>query len=1016
MGIKRFLSCVLMALVFAGMDVPLFSQGNEPGIPFSGAPLFSFLSWEKKPQLMEGALSIKVENGKGGCGYLYQRDLSSFADRTPALTLTIGPTNKAKSIRVVLQDEDGTEQSYMIPLDKASPGSTVTIPASEGASVREPAAHGQAGKKEGFDITKVQHVVLVGDWGDSPYDLLIRKFDLVEAGTDIMSAREKMRKRKANEIEDRKKAEDAKVRRINDLISKGAPHPADGPEVRLVCAITPSMMELEIQAQEYKPGSMKPYTAQPDDTLKEGKKEWVVRDGKMVQETVGQTVERKDNKGRNVSLGTLSFDRKWILVSGEVSGSPLDTSVVEEAGAYIIKSTDDKSYASPAVPVAVYRKSKPNSPLANGSMAICHKIYLKLPKPMKEGATYTVQLKGLNTKAESVTYKHDTRSARSEAIHVTQVGYRSDDPFKCGYLSDWLGTGGACDYRIDEVRTFELIDAKSGKTVFTGKPELAKVNEALHAMQKSNYAMTPVYWLDFSSFSTPGTYRVRVPGIGTSYPFPISDMVWDNVFKIGMRGVLCQRTGIELGPPFLEFRRECPGKGAKFYQTEINIRDGQEEARGEALLKLWHRNGKLDEVNGLWGGYQDAGDWDTYTTTLETAGILLEAFEINGDYAKTVKLSLPSAEIQGKIPNLLSEALWGLAAFKRLQLPSGAVRDGYGDGWGARPCDVSWNDSNPLCVYAPSAETSWLYSTVAARMSRALEPYDAAQAAEYKESAIKAWNWAEKQPAEKTLPTDANRKDPKWLAAHAKEAAAAVALFRLTRNQSYHERFKQVCEILEDCKTSYNGGGIEPMKQDEATFLYACLPDDLAEPKLKKNALNRYVLAGNIAVFWMKNNAFNLATAFPGMPMREFCAYFTAPGMGLDIVRAHFLVRDPRFLAAIVASTGFELGANGENLVFTTGVGENPIHFPMKIDYLATGQPAPAGITVYGPSDQSSGSYSEWVHTWFLNSTRMVPDRTKWPPPESYADIFVWPGANEYCVNFPMGMVPYVWCYLAARP
>jgi endoglucanase len=805
---------------------------------------------------------------------------------------------------------------------------------------------------------------------------------------------------------------------VNPASSADGTHPTDGAQVVHVGAVAPDILAIEIQSGEYKPGAMVPYTAQPDDKLTGGSKEWVVRDGKLVQETVGQVVSRKDDKGKDARLGVLSFDGKWILQSDSVAGTALATTGIEAPAAYEIQSTDDPALAKAVAPAAVYRKSKPNCPLnGNGAIAVLHEVYLKLPSPLKEGVSYTVNLKGLNTRQETVTYKHDTRTARSGAVHVTQVGYRPDDPFKRGYLSMWMGTGGPCQYASPG--DFDLVDAQSGKTVFTGKCELGRTNDVV-GWQKANYAFTPVYWLDFSAFRTPGTYAVRVPGIGVSYPFAIAAAAWEVAFKIGMRGVLSQRTGIALGPPFLDFKRPrpChPDDGAKFYQIDIGIAAGQEGARGDAIVRLWKANGKLDEVKGMWGGYQDAGDWDTYTTTLATSAELTEAFEITGAYGKAVKLSLPEEEAANKIPDLLDEALWGLAAYKRLQLPSGAVRDGFGDGWGCRACDVSWNDSNPVCVYTASPDTTWSYAATAARMARLLAPCDAAQAREYGQSAVSAWKWAESQgAAAATAPAAADRKNPGWLYKHAAEAAAAVALYQFTREPAYHERFKQICEIQQDIGTTYAGGAMEPMHQADATFAYALLGDDLADPVLKEHARNRHVLAGNVAVYFMQHNAFNLATSYPGMPMREFCAFFTNPGMGPHVVRAHAVTKDPRYLQAVVASTGFGLGANGENLSFTTGLGANPIRFPLKLDSMRTGQPAPVGITVYGPSDQSVKSqFSDWVHTWIMSPGRMVPGSRTWPPPECYADVFTWPGGNEYCVNSPLTSAVYVWAYLAAR-
>gem|GEM_PF-5708952 len=47
---------------------------------------------------------MKPPSGQGGMGFALGTDLSAFADRTPALTLTVGPGNRAQAILVALHD------------------------------------------------------------------------------------------------------------------------------------------------------------------------------------------------------------------------------------------------------------------------------------------------------------------------------------------------------------------------------------------------------------------------------------------------------------------------------------------------------------------------------------------------------------------------------------------------------------------------------------------------------------------------------------------------------------------------------------------------------------------------------------------------------------------------------------------------------------------------------------------------------------------------------------------------
>jgi len=901
-------------------------------------------------------------------------------------------------------------------LDGLATGKVVSVLANDGPALNETNSAAADSSTTNLDLAHLTTVSLSVLWPWPPTDLTYVRVDLVPPDDSILKSREALRARLVREVETKRKAVEAEAKRRADMLATGASHPANGASVQNVGAVATDILGIEMHEKEFQRGNMIPYVAQPDDTRTGGKPQWVVRDGKMLQETLGQTIQRKDEKGKLQPLGVISPDGKWVQIPPRAVGADLEKSTLEAPAAYEIQSSDDPAFATPVKPVAVYRKSKPNSPLTNGTLL--HRLYLKLPAALKEGATYTVRFKAINTREETVAYKHDTRVVRSDAVHVTQVGYRPDDPFKRGYLSIWLGTGGS--YAYTNLTTFELVDAQSGKTVFTGRPELAQTNLAVNELQKTDYAMTPAYWLDFSSFHTPGTYRVRVPGVGVSYPFPLVDTAWEVAFKIGMRGMMAQRSSIELGPPVIDYKRpRCyhPADGVKFYQLDGDHTIGEEGGRGEALLRLWKTNGKLEEVTGIWGGYADAGDFDVTGSSSAATDEIIEAYEINVDYAKQVKIAIPKEEAENKIPHLLNAALWGLSCMKRLQLPNGGVRDGYGDGWGVRSGECSWLNSNPVCVWAASSWNTWYYASMAARMARLLAPYDAAQAREYGESAVRAWKWAEAQIPPTNAPTAENRKDTKWLAQHAVEAAAAVALYQYTREPAYHERFKQLCEIQDARDTHYNGGWIEPMQQSDADFIYARLPDDLADATLKAHAQDRYVLGGKVAIYFMQHNAFNLVTMLPGIPMVDWCtAFFTNPGMGIQVVRAHVLTHDPHILEAIVASTGFGLGANPDNMAFTTGLGINPIRFPLKHDCSVTGQPAPVGITVLGPSWQRSGGWSGWVHTWNLTPTRMVPGSFTWPPPESYVDISGWPQACEFDVNRPLMSAAYVWCYLAARP
>jgi hypothetical protein len=116
----------------------------------------------------------------------------------------------------------------------------------------------------------------------------------------------------------------------------------------------------------------------------------------------------------------------------------------------------------------------------------------------------------------------------------------------------------------------------------------------------------------------------------------------------------------------------------------------------------------------------------------------------------------------------------------------------------------------------------------------------------------------------------------------------------------------------------------------------------------------------------------------------------------------------------MLRSALFSAGANPMNLGMTTGLGENCVQNALHEDSRHTGQPAPIGITVFGPSELSSSARPGSAVETRLNA-ECTPDIYKWPSAESYFDVFWFITQNEYVVRFPIGPNAYIWGYLASR-
>src|SRR5207237_10676260 len=93
---------------------------------------------------------------------------------------------------------------------------------------------------------------------------------------------------------------------------------------------------------------------------------------------------------------------------------------------------------------------------------------------------------------------------------------------------------------------FKLVDANTGAEVFQGslvaRPDVGW-----------KYSPTPyqkVFVADFTSFTTPGEYRLKVPGMGASLPFLIEDGITMGFARVYALGLYQQRCGTNNSLPY----------------------------------------------------------------------------------------------------------------------------------------------------------------------------------------------------------------------------------------------------------------------------------------------------------------------------------------------------------------------------------------------------------------------------------------------------------------------------------
>ena len=755
------------------------------------------------------------------------------------------------------------------------------------------------------------------------------------------------------------------------------------PQVLHVGMVAPDTVGITVQAGRIEYGRQLPYTMKPGDKLDASSHHLVVkRDGAFLGWLVGR-------------------ERKIIHTADTLVGDALDTKRADKPENYRVASPDDPAYALGVAPSAVHRKSKPSD---FGSwekwpymMPMRHVLYLKLPRPLSSGKRYTVRFVGGDLPEQTVTY--DPATLRSEAVHVSHLGFRPDDPGKVAFLSCWTGSGGGVAYA--PALAFHVLDA-AGKRVHAGTVRLSK--EALDKTEdayKRNYSGTDVYIMDFTPLRTPGTYRVSVEGIGCSYPFEIGEQVWQRAFTVSARGFYHQRNGIELGPPFTEYRRPRgfhPDDGVRVYHSNCPLMDSRNGLNAKGTDKNNFGNlvaGKTDRlVADAWGGYMDAGDWDRRIQHLIASRYLIELAELYPNTFRDLSLNIP--ESKNRLPDVVDEALFNLDCYRRMQTPEGGIRGGIESSKHPRHGECSWQESLDVMAYAPGVWSSYVYAGVAAQAAHCLASLDAPLAAVYSESALRAMTWAETHFDAKAGYPNAVR-DARNL--------AAAELFRLTGDRRWHDLFLKTTVFTEPGKDLFVWRKHE---QREAPWVYVRTARPGIDTKIKANcraailreADNRAANGRKAGFRWAKYEW------QPGS-----WGAFSAPD-GTSLVRAHILTGDEKYLETLVLACQAGAGANPLNLCYTTGLGHDSPRHPLHIDSRLTHQPPPPGLTVAGPIDVERDK-DYWAQKIIARVCH--PPVQQWPTLEAYWDVFWYPPMCEFTVHTPMAKNAYTWGYLAAR-
>lgn len=731
----------------------------------------------------------------------------------------------------------------------------------------------------------------------------------------------------------------------------------------------------------------------------------------------------------------------------------LNVALADQLSSYRISSTDDPAYSNETAPDDLSRKSKGTAYVwlcesyqtgvgctnTSDDHAKEHWVYLFLPAPMKTGKTYTVNVGSLAKNGSTFSLTYDDNSSRTEAVHVNNVGYDPGANAKYGYVYHWMGTKGGLDLSAYAGAPFQLINQATGNADFSGTLTFRKSadnQESPYTSQtpNGNFLGAEVYECNFSGFGGTGTYVLSVDGMGCSFPFELNGNVYDEVFYWTMKGLYQNRSGIALEAPYTDQPRPAPhnpnltpGFQGQLKYSSFRYPDATKSDNDKIDKPAWEAGIKGD-IN-TWGWYQDAGDWDAYSTHARVPTNLMFLYEVAPQNFNDGQLNIP--ESGNGLPDLLDEARWLIRFYHRTRqaiLDAGYGTGGvggarvFGDLWGgdtkADGTTIgSWQDTDRL--YVVSGEDPFMtytYAGLAAQYAWILEQggFTDPEGINWKQEALEAWTWAKNN-------TRSGDEVPRFSAdldLVASRMYAATALYRVTGEATYHTQY-----IADVASRGWTTSTVLENDNRYSAWLYSLMDNrskDASTADLVRGAI-RYTADFTMlyhvdkrACRWAGNYYFPMLVGQGTTPMVNdgVMGYAIASKTGTDTGKL------TAYKLFMQTTCDYFLGTNPLNMTWLTGVGDRSPGEIFHLDSWYSGQEAPRkGIIPYGPwhDEQSLGPVGPWNHKWATKT--LTPSNVKqWPGHERWYDLRSSPFTSEFTVHQNNGVAAMVYGFLKNGP
>ena len=519
-------------------------------------------------------------------------------------------------------------------------------------------------------------------------------------------------------------------------------------------------------------------------------------------------------------------------------------------------------------------------------------------------------------------------------VLVNQVGYDVGGPKRFTARSTVAA----------EAARFELLDEASA-TVYRGRLERAGRIQGKYGHDWGYH-----YWRGaFDEFDTPGLYRIRIrlgASANTSWPFRIgAHLLWTTTSRPAYRFFYYQRCGMAIAG----FHGVC------------HLDDA-----------VGRKSGKQYE---LWGGWHDAGDYNTYHNAPYTFGL-----------ARAYGFCQAALDQQDKDDHgrseLLDEIVWGGDHSRRMISPDGSayagITSGYGF-WGPPELETdnipNTGDERTLDSDSDTGRDPLWQVAAMARIARFVP-----DRGPLLEAAVRGFQWRQ----------DRQRRDLPQL-------AAALDLFAVTGQDKYATLAKQLFAAHGPAQLA----SLSPHTPEFAYFVDAVERYDALFGEDHHEALRGELVKKAAALLELARNPFGVVTHGPkenpnffGTPKDKAGWHVGTSSFVLNAAGAMALAYryepDPRYLAFVYDQFNWTLGNNPFDLCLMEGQGSfNPPTYHHRYTFAGVPRGAVPGSVVNGITWRAPGDDRPYFDLRGLDIPRFESNEVWLPHNVAYLNALV---------------------------